>query len=422
MDAQGVNDVGKIDWTQRDIEIMKDEIHRNGFINMPEAISAPASKLECIEYAYEHLYEYIPQEVGKWKKEEDLELLTDIIQGNSKSFKLEGRNHSQCFRRATRLGFYRLTNALGEPARWTAEETALLEETLRAGKEIPGPFLGKKTYGECALKAHFLGYDVDDQYDKNTIPSEMIQEIKNAVTDPKKGWTSTKEICERYGYPSIIGVKIMIDEGNGKIKDVDGWSANELLVIYRTLRYGAPESVRYIDKKAIPGRKPTKITMMARTMKFERLYFREWGKQEDEILEHALMTEGYDGLPGKLYPVRTLGPCKSRLEKLGLELPEKFVMNSSLNRWTKEEDDLLREIVMTSGTDGLPGALAPKRKKSGCLTRAYVLKLMDWTPEEDELLKKIVKEQGVDALPGKLYPRRSSKKHCMRRVHELGLI
>ena len=42
MDAQGVNDVGKIDWTQRDIEIMKDEIHRNGFINMTEAISAPA--------------------------------------------------------------------------------------------------------------------------------------------------------------------------------------------------------------------------------------------------------------------------------------------------------------------------------------------------------------------------------------------
>lgn len=87
-----------------------------------------------------------------------------------------------------------------------------------------------------------------------------------------------------------------------------------------------------------------------------------WTREEDDIIRQFYPTEGVGVC--RMLPNRTEGACQARAQKLHVH---------SGKRWTKEEDDILREFYPVDGC-GVFTRL-PYRSKAACHIRASTLGL-----------------------------------------------
>ena len=133
-----------------------------------------------------------------------------------------------------------------------------------------------------------------------------------------------------------------------------------------------------------------------------------WTEEEDNIIREYYPTEGcnvYKRLSG-----RTKSSCAIRANKLNIKY---------INYWTEEEDNIIIEYYPTEGCNVYKRL--PDRTKSSCAIRANKLNIKRdnrWTEEEDAILKKyypIECDNVYKRLPGR------TKKSCMGRANKLNI-
>ena len=140
--------------------------------------------------------------------------------------------------------------------------------------------------------------------------------------------------------------------------------------------------------------------------------YQRWTKEEDDIIREYYPIMGTEVFT-KLND-RTKSACLSRAVFLNV--------HKENNTWTKEEDDIIREYYPIIGykvVDKLPG-----RTISACRNRAIILKIKfnklgkEWTKEEDDIIREyypVIGNEVSNKLPGR------SKKSCINRAKYLNI-
>ena len=113
-----------------------------------------------------------------------------------------------------------------------------------------------------------------------------------------------------------------------------------------------------------------------------------------------------------LLPGRTPKTCIARANYLNLHVKQ---------RWTPEEDNILRENYPQMGTNSV--SLLPGRTRSACERRAgqlgiYTDACRPWTPNEDAILREHYPVLGSNVVP--LIPDRKGSA-CSMRAAKLGI-
>lgn len=152
---------------------------------------------------------------------------------------------------------------------------------------------------------------------------------------------------------------------------------------------------------------------------------KSWTAAEDQILVEYYPVEG--SAVYKRLESRSSKACKQRAAKLGIAFNQANLANTRPNRWTEEENQLLRSRFPTEGKEcfaDLPGrteAACYKQVEALCLIsgQAYYKIFGAWTEDENNILRKYYPIEGNAAFD-RLAPHRTAEA-CKTQVQELGL-
>jgi hypothetical protein len=206
-------------------------------------------------------------------------------------------------------------------------------------------------------------------------------------------------------------------------------------------KYGEEYTMAWVDVSAlVPGR--TKLQCSARwhdNLAFMRdettAHVGKWTKEEDNTLKDAVEKHNAEDWAAisELLPGRTKQQCNKRWH--GALDSKSDEMTAHVGRWTKEEDNTLKDAVKKHNGKNWKAiaALVPGRTKQQCLNRWHsaldsktnetTAHKSKWTKEEDGKLKDAVeKHNGKNwASIAALVPGRT-KNQCRSRWHKcLGL-
>ena len=135
-----------------------------------------------------------------------------------------------------------------------------------------------------------------------------------------------------------------------------------------------------------------------------------WTEKEDKILQEKYLTTDAKDLQ-KFLPNRSIDAIRERAKKLGLK---------KNNRWTEEEDNILKTFYPYIGSDVVE--LIPRHSRDACTDRANRIGLKyyanTWSEEEDKILIEFYPSMGRKVYE-KLIGR--TPRACFDRAKLLGL-
>lgn len=162
----------------------------------------------------------------------------------------------------------------------------------------------------------------------------------------------------------------------------------------------------------LPGRSIDSILKRASMHGLKKL--NKWTKEEEKLLKDLYPKIG--GRVSEFIHRHSRNACTDKANRMGLRY--------NPGQWSKEEDNILIKNYPNMGKDVYK--LLPGRTITACVDRARALKIkterkrtkMSWTTEEDKLLKKFYPIMGPDVCY-KLSNR--TRAACSKRARNLGL-
>ncbi len=321
-------------WTEEEDEQLKNLVDQHGkkWAEIAKEMSGRTS-LQCYQHYKRTLNPAIKKR--KWTEEEDEQLKNLVDQHGEKwaeiAEEMSGRTNMQCSQH------YKTLNAANKQGKWTEEEDEQLknlvdqygEKWAKIAKEMSG-----RTERQCIY--HYQTLNAANKQERWT--EEEDEQLKNLVDQYGEKWAKiTKEMSGRTERQCIYHYKTFLNPAVKQGK----WTEEEEEQLKNLVdQYG--EKWAKIAKE-ISGRTDLQCSQHYNSTLNPTIKRGKWTEEEDEQLKNLVDQHGEKWIKiAKEMRSRTNNQCLVRYRKT-------LNRSSKQEKWTKKEDNQLKEAVQRIG-------------------------------------------------------------------------